>query len=109
MSIPGIIVPIVISVLVHVITGSTTLAVMTAGGLVQPMLGILGLSPLAAFLACTSAGMMFKHGNSSAFWVATSLSNMSFTQGLKGVGGGCTVASIACCATTMILNAVGLI
>jgi hypothetical protein len=34
---------------------------------------------------------------------------MSFTQGLKGIGGGCTAASIACCITTIILNAVGVI
>jgi GntP family gluconate:H+ symporter len=107
--IPGIITPIVISVLIHVITGSSTLAVATSAALVLPMLETLGLSNLAAFLACSSAAMMFKHGNSSAFWVATSLSNMSFTQGLKGVGGACTVASILCCATTVILQAVGLI
>lgn len=108
-NIPGIIVPIVISVVVHVITGSSTLAVMTSAGLVQPMLGIMGITPLAAFLACSSAGLMFKHGNSSAFWVGTSLSNMSFTQGLKGIGGGCTVASIACCLTTIILSMAQLI
>jgi len=107
--IPGIMTPIVISVLIHVITGSSTLAVATSAALVIPMLEPLGLSPLAAFLACSSAALMFKHGNSSAFWVGTSLSNMSFTQGLKGVGGGCTVASILCCATTIILNAAGLV
>jgi GntP family gluconate:H+ symporter len=107
--IPGIITPIILSVLIHVITGSSTLAVATSAALVIPMLEPLGLSPLAAFLACSSAAMMFKHGNSSAFWVATSLSNMSFTQGLKGVGGGCTVASILCCLTTILLNALKLV
>ena len=107
--IPGIVCPIIISVLVHVITGSTTLAVATAGALVLPMLEPLGLSPLAAYLAVCSAGLMFKHGNSSAFWVGTSLSNMTFTQGLKGIGGGCTVASMACTITTIILNMVGLV
>ena len=107
--IPGIICPIIISVLVHVITGSTTLAVATAGALTLPMMEPLGLSPLATYLAVCSAGMMFKHGNSSAFWVGCSLSNMTFTQGLKGIGGGCTVASMACTITTIILNMVGVI
>ena len=53
--------------------------------------------------------MMFKHGNSSAFWVGCSLPNMSFTQGLKGIGGGCTVGAIAMCITTFILSAVGVV
>jgi len=108
-SIPGIFVPIVISVLVHVITGSTTLAVATAGALCLPMIETLGITPLATFLAVSSAGMMFKHGNSSAFWVCTSLSNMSFTQGLIAVGGGCTVASIVCCIVTVILSFAGIV
>jgi GntP family gluconate:H+ symporter len=107
--IPGIIVPIVISVLVHVITGSTTLAVATAAALTLPMLEPLGITPLAAYLAVCSGGLMFKHGNSSAFWVGVSLSNMTFPQGLKGVGGGCTVASMACVGATLILNGIGLI
>ena len=107
--IPGILLPIVLAVIIHVITGSSTLGVATSAALVLPMLAPLGLSPLAAFLACSSGAMMFKHGNSSAFWVGTSLSNMSFPQGLKGIGGGCTVASLLCCATTMILNMVGAI
>lgn len=106
---PAILVPIVLSAIIHVVTGSSTLAVSTTGALVQPMLATLGLSPLAAFLALCSAALMFKHGNSSAFWVGTSLSNMSFPQGLKGIGGGCTVASIACCLTTVILYYVGVL
>jgi GntP family gluconate:H+ symporter len=84
---PGLLVPMIISMLVHVVTGSNTLAVMTTAALAQPMLGILGISPLVAFLGASSAGMMFKHGNSSAFWVGTSLSNMNFMQGIKGIAG----------------------
>ncbi|MGE4353309.1 MAG: GntP family permease [Oscillospiraceae bacterium] len=106
---PAILVPIILSAIIHVVTGSSTLAVATTGALVAPMLATLGLSPLSAFLAICSAALMFKHGNSSAFWVGTSLSNMTFPQGLKGIGGGCTVASFACCITTVILYAVGII
>ncbi len=107
--IPGLMLPIVLSVLIHVVTGSSTLAVSTTGALVAPMLETLGVSNTAAFLAVCAGAMMFKHGNSSAFWVGCSLSNMSFPQGLKGIGGGCTVGSIAMCVTTFILAAVGII
>lgn len=106
---PAIFVPIILSAIIHVVTGSSTLAVSTTGALVAPMLETLGISPLAAFLALCSAALMFKHGNSSAFWVGVSLSNMSFPQGLKGVGGGCTVASITCCLVTVVLYYIGII
>ena len=107
--IPPIILPIILSAVIHIVTGSTTLGVLTSAALMQPMIAAVGLSPLATFLACASASMFLKHGNSSAFWVATSLSNMSFPQGLKGVGGGCTAASAAACIFTVILNVAGVI
>ena len=106
---PALLVPIVLSAIIHVVTGSSTLAVSTTGALVAPMLDTLGISALSAFLAVCSAALMFKHGNSSAFWMGCSLSNMSFPQGLKGIGIGCTIASICCCITTAILFAVGII
>ena len=93
-SIPGIIIPILIAALIHVITGSNALGVMTAAALVEPMLGALGISPLAAFLACGTGALMFKHANSSGFWVTVTMSNMDIRQGIRAVGGGSTVAGV---------------
>lgn len=45
--------------------GSNALGVMTAAALVEPMLATLGISPIAAFLACGTGALMFKHANSS--------------------------------------------
>ena len=56
---------IIIAVIIHVVTGSNALGVMTAAALVEPMLGTLGISPVAAFLACGTGALMFKHANSS--------------------------------------------
>lgn len=109
MGIPGILIPIVIAAIIHVITGSNALGVMTAAALVQPMLGILGISPLAAFLACGTGALMFKHSNSSGFWVTTSMSNMSLTQGMISVGGFSTVAGFVGSVTTIILYYIGVI
>ncbi len=106
---PSLLLPILLAVLIHVATGSTTLAVLTAANLTAPMLETLGISAVAAFLACAAGSIILKHGNSSAFWVACSMSNMSFTQGLIGIGGGCTVAGVTACIITFILNAVGVI
>jgi GntP family gluconate:H+ symporter len=106
---PTIFVPIILSAIIHVITGSSTLAVSAGGAIVAPMMETLGISPLATFLAICSAAMMFKHGNSSAFWMGVSLSGMSFPQGLKGVGIGCTLGSIASSIFTVILFYIGVI
>jgi len=57
---------------------------MTAAALVQPMLDTLGISPLAAFLCCATGALMFKHTNSSGFWVTVTMSNMDARQGIKG-------------------------
>ena len=107
--IPGIIVPIVIAAIIHIVTGSNSLGVMTAAALVQPILGQIGVSPLAAFLACGTGALMFKHGNSSGFWVAVSMSNMDIRQGMKGVSIGATVAGFVGAIITIILSTVGII
>lgn len=107
--IPVIVIPILIALIIHVITGSNALGVMTAAALVEPMLATLGLSPLAAFLACASGALMFKHSNSSGFWVTTSMSNMTLNQGLYSVGIGSTIAGGVCSLTTAVLFYAGVI
>ncbi len=107
--IPGIIIPIVIAAIIHVVTGSNSLGVMTAAALVQPLLDTIGVSPLAAFLACGTGALMFKHGNSSGFWVAVSMSNMDIRQGIKGVSIGATIAGGVGAILTVVLYMIGII
>lgn len=107
--IPAILLPVAIAAIIHVITGSNTLGVMTAAALVEPMLPTIGVSPLAAFLACGTGALMFKHSNSSGFWVTVSMSNMSLLQGIKSVGGFSTVAGFFGALTTVILHYAGMI
>ena len=82
---------------------------MTAAALVQPMLDSLGVSPVAAFLACGTGALMFKHANSSGFWVTVSMSNMDVNQGIRAVGGGSTVAGFTGALVTCILYMLGII
>lgn len=102
-SFPPLLIPILIAALIHVVTGSNALGVMTAAALVEPMLGTLGISPVAAFLACGTGALMFKHANSSGFWVTVSMSNMNVNQGLIGVGGASTVAGFVGAVCTFLL------
>lgn len=108
-SIPGIVIPIIIAALIHVITGSNSLAVMTAAALVEPMLGTLGISPLVAFLCCATGALMFKHTNSSGFWVTVTMSNMDAKQGIKSVGIASTISGFTGATLTVILYALGII
>lgn len=108
-SFPPILVPIIIAALIHVVTGSNSLGVMTAAALVEPMLTTLGISPVAAFLACGTGALMFKHANSSGFWVTVSMSNMDVNQGIRAVGGASTVAGVVGAAFTCILVALHVI
>lgn len=106
---PGILIPIIIAALIHVITGSNTLGVMTAAALVEPMLGGFGISSLAAFLGCGTGALMFKHTNSSGFWVTVTLSNMNVKQGIKSVSVGSTIAGGVGAMITIVLHYTGVI
>lgn len=106
---PGILIPIIIAAIIHIVTGSNALGVMTAAALVEPMLSTLGVSPVAAFLACGTGALLFKHANSSGFWVTVTMSNMDIKQGIKGVGIGSTVAGATGAVITIILHAINII
>jgi GntP family gluconate:H+ symporter len=106
---PGILIPIIIACLIHVVTGSNALGVMTAAALVEPMLDTIGISRLAAFLCCGAGALMFKHANSSGFWVTVTMSNMDIRQGLKGVGAASTIAGGTGALCTIILHYAGVI
>lgn len=107
--IPSILIPIILGAILHIVTGSNALAVMTAAALVQPMLGTLGISPLAAFLASGTGSLMFKHANSSGFWVTVTMSNMSVNQGIKGVSVASTIAGGVGALITVVLHYTGII
>ncbi len=84
---PAIFLPFVLGIVGNVITGSTTVGVITAASVVAPMMGTLGLSPEATMLAGAAGSIIIKFPNSSYFWVCTSLSRMSLKAALMSYGG----------------------
>ncbi|MDR2723206.1 MAG: GntP family permease [Cellulomonadaceae bacterium] len=82
---PAILIPWLISAVLMAAVGSRTVAGMTAGGLVIPMMGALGLSPLAVALLIGSGSMVGTHVSDSGFWVSTQLYNLNTKQGFKYV------------------------
>jgi GntP family gluconate:H+ symporter len=85
--VPSIFLPFVIGVIGNMITGSTTVGVITAAAIAGPMMATLGLSPEATMLAGASGSIIVKYVNSSYFWVCTSLSRIPLRGALIAFGG----------------------
>lgn len=93
-NLPAIILPFLIGVIGNMITGSTTVGVITAASIVAPMLGSLNLSPEAAMLSGASGSVIIKYVNSSYFWVCTSLSRLTVNEGMLAYGGATLVGGL---------------
>jgi len=106
---PPILLPFMIGVIGNMLTGSTTVGVITAGSLVAPMLGPLSLSPEAAMLSGAAGSVIIKYVNSSYFWVCTSLSKLEVKEALWGYGGVTFVGGTASFAAVWVMWTMGLI
>lgn len=106
---PSIFLPFVLGVVGNMITGSTTVGVITAASIAAPLMGQLGLSPEATMLAGASGSVIVKYVNSSYFWVATSLSRMPLRSALISYGGVTAVGGVASMVVVYGLWAVGII
>ena len=84
---PPIFLPFVLGIVGNIITGSTTVGVITAASIAAPMMDTLGLSPEATMLAGAAGSIIIKYVNSSYFWVCTSLSRMPLRSALLSYGG----------------------
>ncbi len=101
--------PFVLGIVGNVITGSTTVGVITAASVVSPIMGTLGLSPEATMLAGAAGSIIIKFPNSSYFWVCTSLSRMSLKAALMSYGGVTFVNGTVAMVVVYALWAIGLI
>jgi len=106
---PAIFLPFVIGVVANMITGSTTVGVITAASIAAPMMTTLGLSPEATMLAGAAGSMIVKYVNSSYFWVCTSLSRVPLRGALILYGGVTFVGGIVSMALVCLLWTLGLI
>lgn len=106
---PVIVLPFVLGIIGNIITGSTTVGVITAASITAPLLGQVGLSPEAAMLAAASGSVIIKYVNSSYFWVCTSLSRMPLRSALICYGGVTLVNGVVSMAGVTTLWALGVI
>ena len=106
---PTILLPFVIGIIGNMITGSTTVGVITAASLVAPMLGSLSLSPEAAMLSGASGSVIIKYVNSSYFWVCTSLTRLSVPDAVFSYGGATMVGGLVSFLCVCVMWSMGFI
>lgn len=101
--------PFVLGIAGNMITGSTTVGVITAASVAAPMMATLQLSPEATMLAGASGSVIVKYVNSSYFWVCTSLTRMSLKAALISFGGVTFVNGVVAMAIVYTLWAFGVV
>jgi GntP family gluconate:H+ symporter len=100
---PAIFLPFVLGIVGNMITGSTTVGVITSASIVAPMMPTLGMSPEVTMLSASAGGIITKYVNSSYFWVCTSLTRMPLRSALISFGGVMIVNGVVSMAVIYIL------
>ena len=83
----GILFPFLLAVLLKTAQGSSTVAVITASTIIQPLLPLIGLNmgkgPLFAVLAMGAGSMIISHANDAYFWVISKFSGIDMQAMLR--------------------------
>ena len=99
----GILFPFLLTFLLKTAQGSSTVAIITAASIVQPLLPALGLDSengkLLAVLSMGAGSMMISHANDAYFWVITKFSGLDIKTTLKVY----SVASVLMGLTTLLM------
>lgn len=102
-------VPFLIALVSRALQGSPLTATLTAAGMMQPLLGPLGLADgdgrVLAALAVGAGSMALPHVNDGYFWLANHLAGFRAAEGLRRVSGGALAQALAGLAVLMALAA----
>lgn len=83
----GLWIPFLLAFILKTAQGSSTVAIITAASIIEPMLGHMGYSgeygKLLVMLAMGAGSMMVSHANDSYFWVITNFSKIEADDTLK--------------------------
>jgi GntP family gluconate:H+ symporter len=109
--VPAILFPFVfvLGVAGNMITGSSTVGVITAASLTAPMLETLAPSPEAAMLSGGYGSVILKYVNSSYFWVCTSLTKLAVSDAILSYGGATMIGGVVSFVAVCVMWSIGLI
>ena len=95
----------IVAALIRVATGSATVAMTTAAGIVAPIaVAIPGTSPELLVLATGAGSLVLSHVNDSGFWLIKEFFNMTVPQTLKTWTVAETIIGVAGLGFTMLLS-----
>ncbi|MBL8925150.1 MAG: gluconate permease [Pseudonocardia sp.] len=95
-----------IAVLLRVALGSATVAVVTAAGVVLPLVAGSGVAPELMVLAVTCGSIFASHVNDPGFWLFKEFFNLSVVEAIKTRTSYTTVLSILGLGGVLALNAI---
>lgn len=107
--IPMILIPFIIAAVMRAAAGSMATASMAAAGICLPIMGMLGLSPVAVTLAIGLGTVLFGHINDSGCWMCQEVFNVDLPQYLKYVSPMAAFGGCVGMALLMILSVIGLV
>jgi gluconate:H+ symporter, GntP family len=94
----------VIAALIRVATGSATVAMTTASGLVAPIAATLGTRPELLVLATGAGSLVLSHVNDAGFWLVKEFFNMTVQQTLETWTVAETIIGVAGLGFTLLLS-----
>jgi gluconate:H+ symporter, GntP family len=103
---PTFLLPFLIASIVRVAQGSGTVSMITAASVTAPVMGLIGLDPLVAVMACVAGAMVCSYYNDSYFWVVTRFMGLDGTAALKAHSGMTTVMWAASVPMLFVLSLV---
>lgn len=104
LGLPVILIPFLMSTLLCVALGSTTVALMTVGAVMAPIIGSLGLSPEMAVLATAAGSIACCHTNSSYFWCVSKLAGFDLAKSYRTITLTTFIMGTTALATTFVLS-----
>lgn len=106
MSIPILVLGFVMSALLRVSQGSTTVALVTTSSILGPAIAGTGASPILVGLAICAGGVGLSLPNDSGFWVLNRFSGLSVKDTLRSWTAGGTIAGFGAFAIILIIHAI---
>jgi GntP family gluconate:H+ symporter len=107
---PGLLFPFLLTSLLKTAQGSSTVAIITASSILQPLLPALGLTGAHANLFCVlsmgAGSMMISHANDAYFWVIAKFSGLDMRSMLRVYSVGTLLMGLAAMAATWLLYAI---
>ncbi|MEI7347381.1 gluconate transporter [Dickeya chrysanthemi] len=93
-----------IAATLRIALGSATVAAITAGGIVAPLIATTGVSPELMVIAVGSGSVIFSHVNDPGFWLFKEYFNLSIPETLKSWSALETIIAVCGLVGTLLLS-----